>query len=279
MWFLPSRILGCVGSRVRARQWRHHLGAVACLIAIVGLLLPSPYVVQGAGPTQDVLGSMNGSPVISISGASEHKGEGHLLMVTVNARGVPGYPVVNAESLWAWIDPQLVVLPTEAVFPVGQSADEYRQQSGDQMNDSQTTAETVALEYAKHLGLDVDGVTVKVSVDEIGGPSAGMMYTLGIIDMLSPEDLTGGKTIAGTGTIDESNKIGAIGGIRLKMIGAKRDGATWFLAPESNCNEVVGHVPEGLRDVKVSTLDEAYTSLKAIGQGEGDTLPRCTATG
>ena len=279
MWFLPSRNVDSLGSRVRARQWRHHLGAVACLLAIAGLLLPSPYVVQGAGPTQDVLGSMNGSPVISISGASEHKGEGHLLMVTVNARGVPGYPVVNAESLWAWIDPQLVVLPTEAVFPVGQSPDEYRRQSDDQMNDSQTTAETVALEYAKHIGLDVEGVRVKVSVDEIGGPSAGMMYTLGIIDMLSPEDLTGGKTIAGTGTIDESNKIGAIGGIRLKMIGAKRDGATWFLAPESNCNEVVGHVPEGLRDVKVSTLDEAYTSLEAIGQDKGDTLPRCTATG
>ena len=277
MWFLPSKAFAPLVARFRSRQWRHHLGAAACFLALVGLVLPSPYVIQGAGPTQDVLGSMNGSPVISISGASEHKSEGHLLMVTVNARGVPGYPVVNAESLWAWIDPQLVVVPTEAVFPVGQSSDEYRQQSDDQMSDSQTTAETVALEYAKHLGLDVEGVTVKVSVDEIGGPSAGMMYTLGIIDMLSPEDVTGGKTIAGTGTMNENGKIGAIGGVRLKMLGAKRDGATWFLTPESNCNEVVGHVPGGLRDVKVSTLDEAYKALRAISQDEGDALPRCNA--
>ena len=73
-------------------------------------------------------------------------------------------------------------------------------------------------------------------------------------------------------------KVGAIGGIRLKMLGALRDGATWFLAPESNCNEVVGHVPQGLRVVKVSTLDEAYQALVAIGQGHTDGLAGCTAS-
>lgn len=75
----------------------------------------------------------------------------------------------------------------------------------------------------------------------------------------------------------KDGKVGAIGGIRMKMLGAKRDGATWFLAPESNCDEVVGHVPEGLRDVKVSTLDEAYQALVAIGEGKGDALPQCSA--
>ena len=60
------------------------------------------------------------------------------------------------------------------------------------------------------------------------------------------------------------------------MQGAKRDGATWFLAPASNCDEVVGHVPSGLRDVKVSTLDEAYKALVAIGEGKGNSLPHCT---
>ena len=97
---------------------------------------------------------------------------------------------------------------------------------------------------------------VSMHVDDIGGPSAGMMYTLGLIDKVTGEKLSGGKIIAGTGTMNDKGEVGEIGGIRLKMLGAKRDGATWFLAPESNCSSVVDHIPEGLNVVKVSTLQE-----------------------
>ena len=76
--------------------------------------------------------------------------------------------------------------------------------------------------------------------------------------------------------MNAKGKVGAIGGIRLKMIGAKRDGATWFLAPESNCSDVVGHVPQGLHVVKVGTLDEAHDALVAIRDGKGGSLPQCT---
>ncbi|MDK6486767.1 S16 family serine protease, partial [Streptococcus agalactiae] len=81
---------------------------------------------------------------------------------------------------------------------------------------------------------------------------------------LTGVDLAGGKTIAGTGTIDNNGKVGAIGGIRLKMISAKRDGARWFLAPNSNCDEVVGNIPQGLNVVSVKTLDDAYKALEKI---------------
>ena len=276
MSILPN-MMRRLGSRLRSRPWRHYVGAAAFALAVVGLLLPSPYVIQAPGPTQDVLGSMAGSPVISLKGATQHEDDGHLLMVTVNASGVPGYPVINAESLWAWADPHLVVVPVEAVFPVGQTADEYQRQSDGQMSQSEDAARSVALEYAKNLGVDVERVDATVKVDQIGGPSAGMMYTLGIIDKLTARDETNGLTIAGTGTIDKEGKVGAIGGIRLKMLGARRDGATWFLAPAANCAEAVGYVPEGLRDVRVSTIDDAYKSLIAIGQGKGDSLPRCTS--
>jgi PDZ domain-containing protein len=170
-----------------------------------------------------------------------------------------------------------VVTPSEAVFPVGQDADSYSNESKGEMTGSQDAARVAALNYAKHLGIDVSGVKVSMHVDDIGGPSAGMMYSLGVIDMLTPRKETGGASIAGTGTISKQGDVGAIGGIRLKMIGAKRDGATWFLAPVANCDEVVGHVPQGLHDVRVGTLDEAYHALVAIGQGKGDALPRCTA--
>ena len=74
-------------------------------------------------------------------------------------------------------------------------------------------------------------------VGDIGGPSAGLMFSLGIYDLLTPGDLTGGKFIAGTGTITVDGKVGAIGGIQQKMSGAKEAGATVFLVPAGNCDE------------------------------------------
>ena len=119
-------------------------------------------------------------------------------------------------------------------------------------------------------------VDVKINIDHIGGPSAGTMFALGIIDRLTPEDEVGGQVIAGTGTIDEAGNVGPIGGIRQKLAGARRDGAAWFLAPQSNCDEVVGHVPSGLHVVAVSTLHEAREAVVAIGSGNGASLPTCS---
>ena len=118
---------------------------------------------------------------------------------------------------------------------------------------------------------------ITISLENIGGPSAGMMFALGIIDRLTPGDMTGGTSIAGTGTMSYDGQVGAIGGIQQKMWGAQRDGATWFLAPASNCGEVVGHEPSGLSVVAVSTLEEARTAVEKIADGQGDTLQTCEA--
>jgi Lon-like protease len=104
--------------------------------------------------------------------------------------------------------------------------------------------------------------------DTIGGPSAGMMFALGIMEKIGPRDLTGGRFIAGTGTIDTNGTVGPIGGIQLKMIAARRAGATVFLAPATNCPDVRGNVPGGLEVVKVSTLHEAVGALQAIAAGQ-----------
>ncbi|GAA1399642.1 MULTISPECIES: YlbL family protein [Oerskovia] len=119
-------------------------------------------------------------------------------------------------------------------------------------------------------------VDVSIQIEDIGGPSAGTMFALGIIDRLTPEDEANGTVIAGTGTMSVEGNVGPIGGIQQKLYGAQRDGATWFLAPESNCDEVVGNVPEGLNVVKVSTLEEARDAMVAIGAGEGEGLPTCS---
>lgn len=108
--------------------------------------------------------------------------------------------------------------------------------------------------------------------DQIGGPSAGMMFALGILDKVS-ENLTNGKFIAGTGTIDSNGTVGPIGGIQLKMIAARNAGATVFLAPAGNCDDVRGAVPGGLRVVKVSTLRGAVQALQALQKGQS--VPGC----
>lgn len=110
-------------------------------------------------------------------------------------------------------------------------------------------------------------IDVELQLDDVGGPSAGMMFALGIVDELTPGAMTGGEIIAGTGTIDAPGAVGPIGGIRQKLWGAKDAGATVFLAPESNCDEVVGNVPDGLDVFAVETLDQARAIVEAAGEG------------
>lgn len=119
---------------------------------------------------------------------------------------------------------------------------------------------------------------VDFALNRIGGPSAGLIFSLAVVELLTPEELIKDTTIAGTGTINEVGKVGPIGGVDLKMLAAKRDGATWFLAPAENCAEVVGNIPDGLSVVRVDTLDTAVKAVKAISAGttKGDALPECT---
>ena len=113
-------------------------------------------------------------------------------------------------------------------------------------------------------------IDVELQLDNVGGPSAGMMFALGIVDKLTHDGMTGGEIVAGTGTIDSAGAVGAIGGVRQKLWGAEEAGAEWFLTPESNCDEVTGHVPDGMAVFAVSTLDEAREIVETIGDG-GDT--------
>ena len=120
-------------------------------------------------------------------------------------------------------------------------------------------------------------VKIGEGIDQVGGPSAGMMFALGIVDRLTPEQLTEGKHFAGTGTIDAAGNVGPIGGIRQKLIGASDAGARYFLAPEANCAEVVGHIPDGLAVVSVSTLSEARDAVEKLAAGtDPSDLKQCT---
>jgi len=93
------------------------------------------------------------------------------------------------------------------------------------------------------------------------------MFALGIIDKLTPGALTDGKIVAGTGTIDAKGNIGEIGGIQQKLVGAKDAGAVLFLAPQGNCDDVIGHIPDGLKVASVATLAEAIEAIETFNAG------------
>ena len=119
---------------------------------------------------------------------------------------------------------------------------------------------------------------ISIQIENVGGPSAGQMFALGIIDKLTPGALTGGADIAGTGTIAEDGTIGPIGGIRQKLYGASEAGAKYFLAPTENCNEVVGHIPDGLTVFSVTKLSDSLAALTAIAdKADTSQLATCEA--
>ncbi len=340
------------------------IAGLATVVAIcVSVFVPVPYVILMPGPTLNTLGSLSGTPLITVTGHKTYPTSGNLNMVTVSYTGAPPPDTgINLfQALRAWLDPSEAVVPASEIFPPGQSAQQTQSQDTSEMAGSQQLATAAAL-TALHISYQttvavvatekgtpaygvlkagdviasVDGTkvtgatqltslitahpagtvldlvvsrggkdlpvsiatkeiggkpvvgvevqedytfpfTVKISVGDIGGPSAGMMFALGIIDKISSLNLTNGKFIAGTGEITPSGQVQPIGGIQQKMVGARDAGATVFLAPAGNCADTVGAVPSGLRVVKVSTLSQAIADLQALKAGKS--VPSCLPLG
>lgn len=119
-------------------------------------------------------------------------------------------------------------------------------------------------------------IDIKVQLGDTGGPSAGVMFALGIMDKLTPGDLTGGKKIAGTGALSLGGEVTVIGGADQKIRGAARDGANWFLLPEENCGELK-EVPAGITPVPIKTLAQARSVVEDIATDHTQDLPKCPA--
>jgi PDZ domain-containing protein len=247
---------------------------VVLLLALT-LFAPLPYTLAQPGETADVLGSTGGKPVISFKGAKPRgKDDGKLLSVTIAATK-PNAVVRVGDVVDAWFRDDQAVMPRQAVFPEGGDTRKAEKHIAKEMRESQDTAVTAALRQLHRSPKDVD-VTLRLA--DVGGPSAGLFFALGIIDKLDGDGtgkggLTGGHTIAGTGTIDAKGKIGPVGGVPLKTQAARRDGARVFLVPKSQCSEASTRRPAGLRLVPVGTLDGALGALKQIRSG--GKLPSC----
>jgi len=338
--------------------------AVALVLLVsVAALLPVPYAALSPGPTFNTLGSVNGTPLITIEGRRTYDASGHLNLTTVSESGGPSGRLDLGTALLGWLDDDVAVVPRELVYPEDQTPDEIRQRNAEDMELSQEHATAAALrelgipaetsvvvrsvqEGAPAQGklraadtiLRVDGqdvtsaeqvgelvrrhepgeqvtftvrrdgtertvtvgtvpspehatraivgivpdetvdppFTIDIRLDDVGGPSAGLMFALGIVELLTPRELTGGAFVAGTGTIDNEGNVGPIGGIQQKLIAAREAGATVFLAPAANCADAARATPEGLRVVRVATLDDAVDALDALRSGDAEDVPSCT---
>lgn len=249
-----------------------------CALPVVALLAtavfaPLPFSLAQPGLTANVLGENKGEPVITISGAPTRRTSGQLRMTTIEATG-PDASVSLGDVLSAWFATDKAVMPRDSVYPSGGSVKEIEQHNANEMKESQDSATQAALGYLHEKG----DVKVTLKLADVGGPSAGLLFSLGIIDKLDGDggggDLTGGRVVAGTGTIDADGKVGAVGGVSLKTQAAHRDGATVFLVPKAECSDAKAELPKNLRLIPVTNLDGAVNALVALEKNKGS-VPSC----
>ncbi|MGW6216656.1 S16 family serine protease [Streptomyces sp. NPDC055109] len=249
-----------------------------CALPVVALLAtavfaPLPFSLAQPGLTANVLGENKGDPVITITGAPTRDTRGQLRMTTIEATG-PDAKISLGDVLSGWFATDKAVMPRDSVYPSGGSVKEIEQHNANEMKKSQDTATEAALGYLHEKG----DVKVTLKLADVGGPSAGLLFSLGIVDKLDGDgsggDLTGGRVVAGTGTIDADGKVGAVGGVALKTQAARRDGATVFLVPKAECSDAKSELPKGLRLVPVTSLQGAVESLVSLENGKGS-VPSC----
>lgn len=262
-----------------ARSRRRVLALCALLVVAlfaVAAAAPLPFSVAQPGLTADVLGKYRGEKVITLGGGAEpRRTEGELLMTTIAATS-PDATVRLDDVVRGWFATDRAVLPKDSVYPVGDTPEEIREHTSEQMEKSQHEAVTAAL---RELNMSPDDVQIDLRLENVGGPSAGLLFTLGVIAKLDGDgrgdSLTGGRTIAGTGTIDAEGDVGPVGGVPLKTKAAARDGATVFLVPAAECDDARTGLPDGLRLVPVTDLDGALDALHALD--DGGQVPSCPA--
>jgi Lon-like protease len=195
----------------------------------------------------------------------------------------PSAGLLNPGDRLLSIGAKAVTSPQDVVDAVGATAPGtpvvVRIQRGPDTRDVTVTAAARPGDASRgYLGITaasqvVSPANIKIGLADVGGPSAGLIFATAIVDKLTPGGLTGGKAVAGTGTIDADGRVGPIGGIRFKMDAAHDDGATAFLVPAGNCAEAVRSAPSGLTLARVSDLREGVSAVQDLAAGR--TPPTC----
>lgn len=239
-------------------------------------LAPLPFAIVLPGDAQNIF-----KDVITIKDTKSFPATGRIDLMSIRVTN-PDTWIFGPELLYSWISGEQTVYPKSAIYPPGTSTEEENKQAQADMIDSQDQAVVAAIKYLQtnpeimaSPGLDSsaaksDGATkaqklqvknIKFKVEETGGPSGGLVFAIGLVELLTETDLLKGRHIAGTGTIDEKGVVGAIGGINEKINAAHKAGVTLFLAPADNAEEISG-IPTGIKVITVATLTQAISAIK-----------------
>lgn len=207
--------------------------------------------------------------ILSIEGAKSYPVKGQLYLLTILVTN-PDTRVYGAAIAGCWVWGECVVVPRSAIYERDTNNEVEIKVSKKEMTNSQSVAVAAAKTQIAKRYPDVDLSTVensavKVSLKNTGGPSGGLVFALGIVELFTPADILQGRKIAGTGTISEKGEVGPIGGVVEKIIGAKKVGAELLFISKANCAELPAKV-EGITIIAVETLDQAVAYLVSDSQ-------------
>ena len=174
--------------------------------------------------------------------------------------------IIGPEIVYSWLKADEAVYPRSAIYPAGTTAKSENKKAQADMENSQSSGVVAALSFLRlhpEYGVAADTLSSKnitFDVKRTGGPSGGTVFAIGVVELLTKQDLLRGRHVAGTGTMSTDGHVGPIGGINEKILAASKAGATLFLAPAGNRQEIA-HTPKSIKVVIVSTLAEAITAL------------------
>lgn len=204
------------------------------------------------------------------AGVKTYPVDGQMYLLTVYVTN-PETKVLGVEVLGCWIWGDCVVLPRSVVYEKDTNNKREIAAGTKEMKQSQSAALTAAsAAIKKHFPAQqlrtLTNRDLKVSLEDVGGPSGGLIFTLGLIDLLTPDNLAAGRKIAGTGTMDSKGHVGAIGGVTEKIEGAKKVHASLLFVPRENCSDLPASV-SGISVLAVDSIDQAMAYLLAKSHG------------
>jgi PDZ domain-containing protein len=237
---------------------------VLLIFAGTALLAPLPFSILSPGHAVNVVEKVITPSKTAGSALKIYKSDGQLMLLTIMVT-YPNAYVTGGQAIYSWLRSDEVVLPKSVLYTPGVSVKAEEEKSTKEMVDSQLSAKQAALNYlhSKYYELkDVKPSDIKISLADTGGPSAGTAFALGIVELLTQEDLLKGRKIAVTGTISATGDVGEIGGVNEKLIAAHKAGAELVIVPVANCKDI-DSIPDGIEVAAVSNLLEAIAALNS----------------
>jgi PDZ domain-containing protein len=215
---------------------------------------------------------------LTLKGATTYPADGQLYLLTIMVTN-PETKVLGAEVVGCWIWGDCAVMPRSVMYEDGTTNKEEAATGTAEMESSQSEALIAALSEISHRYPNekvtiADTRAIKVNLKNTGGPSGGLIFAIGITEMLTKTDILQGRKIAGTGTITSKGVVGPIGGVTEKILGAKKAGASLLFISQDNCTDLPPSV-EGISIVAVKSLGQALDYLQSPQKSTSASITGC----